>query len=73
MVPSPAESVPAGICLLVLGSARLRWVLRAAAGFCLLLLCSACCCLLLPAAAGFWVLHACAGFARLWRVLPACA
>ena len=34
MVPSPAESVPAGICLLVLGSSRLRWVLRnpAAAG-----------------------------------------
>ena len=73
--PLLLESVPAGIFLLVLSSARLRWVLRAAAGFCLLLLCSACCCLLppaaacccllLPAAAGFWSLHACAPFCPL--------
>ena len=73
LVLFPAEFVHIGIYLLVLGSARLRWVLRAAAGFCLLLLCSAWCCLLLLAAVGFWVLSTCADFAHLWRVLLACA
>ena len=55
----------ARFCPLALGSACCCWVLPAVAAFCLLLPAAACCC---------WVLgSALLGFARLWRVLPACA
>ena len=60
----------AGFCLLLLRSACCCLLLPAAACCCLLLPAAACCCLLLLGS-GFCTLVL--GFARLWRVLPACA